>query len=379
MRRQLTALAFFGGGTGGHLYPGIAVAERARERFPGCRAVFFRTERGVEDRVFEARQLETRTLRLRAPGKGVLRWLRYSLEAAAAAREIQTLLEEGFEAAFGLGGYASLPGLFAARETGLPTILLEQNAVPGRVNALLAPFVDAVCSSHEQTSFPLAARLEITGNPVRKEVLDAALERARRQHRPEALESSGRRTVLVVGGSQGARGLNVAIRRALPELLELRERIRWIHVAGDADKEGMAEAYRINGWEAEVFAYTSSLPELMAQSDLVFGRAGGTTLSELAVLGLPSVLVPYPHHGDKHQFANARTLARRGAACVLEEKAIDAGKLRAIFHEVLFSPERLSCMARGAQALAKPHAADAVLDLALDLKKQCPQPFVSFS
>jgi UDP-N-acetylglucosamine--N-acetylmuramyl-(pentapeptide) pyrophosphoryl-undecaprenol N-acetylglucosamine transferase len=372
---RLRALAFFGGGTGGHLFPGIAVAERARERFPGCRAVFFRTARAVEEKAFEGRGLETRALSIGSPGGGVAGWVRYAREAARAMRETRASLRSGFDVAFGLGGYASLPGILASRAEGVPVILLEQNRVAGKVNRLLGPFAAAVASSFEGTALPLGTRVELTGNPVRREVLEAA-----RLRRSVPREGPGR-TVLAVGGSQGASGLNRRIREALPLLSDLREGIRWIHVAGDADKDVMREAYRTEGWEAEIFGYTARLPELMARSDLAVGRAGGTTLSEIAVLGLPAVLVPYPHHADRHQLENALALARAGGARLLPEAELGAASLRAVFEEVLLDPERLAAMERAVLRTARPGAADAVIDLALEIssEKSCPPAFASSS
>lgn len=365
----LRAIAFFGGGTGGHIFPGVALAERARERFPGCRTVFFRTTRAVEDRVFAGQGLETVTLDVRPPGHHVLGWIRYSRDCGAACREIRTLLEKGFDAAFGLGGYASLPGILAARGLGIPVILLEQNCVPGKVNRLLGPFVDAVACPFPESARSLFGRREVTGNPVRSEVLDAA----RGKETGPSRAGLERRTVLVVGGSQGAAGLNRAVREALPALLEFREKIEWIHLAGDADKDIMAEAYRMNGYRAEVFGFSPHLPRLMARSDLVLGRAGGTTLAEIAVLGLPSILVPYPHHRDGHQRSNADLLERAGAALVLEEEDLNLETFRRVFREVLFAREKLESMGRSARSLSRPHASDAILDLALELKSRCPQ------
>jgi UDP-N-acetylglucosamine--N-acetylmuramyl-(pentapeptide) pyrophosphoryl-undecaprenol N-acetylglucosamine transferase len=190
---RVRAFAFFGGGTGGPVFPGIAVAERALERFPGLRVVFIRTSRSVEEKAFAERTFETRTLSIRPPGGGLGGWLRYARDAACAVKEVRALLAEGFDAAFGLGGYASLPGVLAARAQGVPVILLEQNKVAGKVNRLLAPLADAVSSAFEGTAFPFGGRIELTGNPVRREVLEAA--RLRR-----SLSRAGaRRTVLVVG------------------------------------------------------------------------------------------------------------------------------------------------------------------------------------
>lgn len=373
---RLTGIAFLGGGTGGHLFPGIAVAEKARERFPGCRVVFFRTDRGVEDLVFEGKDFETVALSIRPPGRSPAGWLRFLRDLRRSRRQVHALLRDGFQVAFGLGGYASVPGLLAARQARIPVVLLEQNRVPGKVNRLFAPLAQAVSSAYP-LSLRFCRRLELTGNPVRREVVEAA---AARGSRPPVPPSAGEpRTVLVAGGSQGARGVNAAIRDALGKLEDLKEKICWIHVTGDADKIHMTEAYRTHGWKAEVLAYSPQLPGLMARSDLFLGRAGGTTLAELAVLGLPAVLIPYPHHRDQQQLRNARYLEQRGGARIIPQDDLGPESLRRVFEELLFVPERLADMGRSLRGLARPDAADAVVDLAVDLSRKCRLDSVSSS
>lgn len=377
--RAPDGIAFFGGGTGGHLFPGIAVAERARERFPGVRTVFFRTSRAVEDRVFGGREVEMRSMTIAPPGRRPGGWLRYLRDVRVAARDALSAFGAGRWIVFGLGGYASLPGLVAARRRRAPAILLEQNRVAGKVTRLLAPWASAVCLSFPETRVRFSRRLEATGNPVRRDVIAAADDRRAEDRRVGPRPRGGRMTVLVVGGSQGAHGLNRGILEALPRLGAFSGRIRWIHVAGDADKDCMREAYRTHGWDAEVLAYSADLPRLMARSDLVLSRAGGTTLAEIAVIGVPAVLVPYPHHRDRHQSWNARTLEERGAAIVVEEPMLDSGSLRNVFEDILFVPERLEAMGRSARSIARPMASDSVLDLALDLSKSCRSLSASFS
>lgn len=369
----IRGLAFFGGGTGGHIYPGIAVAERARARFPDCRIVFFRTTRSVEDRVFEGTSFEIRPLEIRPPGRSPLAWLRYLRAARRARAAIRQELRGGGWVGLGLGGYASLPGILAARRQGAPVILLEQNRVPGRVNRLFSRFVDAVSCAYPETGLPGCRRRVVTGNPVRESVLRAAAARDARG------PCEGRRTVLVFGGSQGAHGINQRVHDALAELSDLLERIRWIHIAGHADKDYMTEAYRRCGWEAEVLSYSQDLPGLMARSDLALCRAGGTTLAELTVVGLPSILVPYPHHRDAHQTWNAQALVERGGARVLNEAELNAESLRQVFEDVLFVPDTLEAWSRSARSLARPDASDAVLDLAVDLRQRCQPDSERFS
>jgi UDP-N-acetylglucosamine--N-acetylmuramyl-(pentapeptide) pyrophosphoryl-undecaprenol N-acetylglucosamine transferase len=310
---------------------------------------------------------------IRAPGRTPGGWLRYCREVVVARQQILSVLKEGFQVAFGLGGYSSVPGILAARKVGIPVILLEQNRVPGRVNRLLAPLVEAITFSYPETRVRFCRRGELTGNPVRRDVLDAAPLRA------SWPDPSGKRNVLVVGGSQGARGINHAIRDALPLLSHLRGRIRLTHVTGDADKSSMQETYRMHGWEAEVLAYCPNLPGLMARSDLFLGRAGGTTLAELAVMGLPSILVPYPYHKDNHQLLNAQFFERAGGARILVQSQLGGESLRRVFEDVLLVPKRLEAMGKMARNLARPEASDTVLNLALGLSRQCPPVSASLS
>ena len=365
----IKALAFFGGGTGGHLFPGLAVAERARERFPDCDIVFFRTRRDVEEKVFANCGFRTEMIDLSPPSGGAGALFRYSLQSLRALTAIRKALGNGYDAAIGLGGYASLPGIVAARHIGLPVVLLEQNQVPGKVNRLAAPVVDAITCPSPEVVERLGGRREVTGNPVRGTVVRAARRRSRRF--AAGVFSKRPRQIVVVGGSQGAHGINKAITGALEELFEYQGRIRWIHVAGDADKDEVEQVYREQGWEARVVSYLDDLPHELSNSDLVIARAGGTTLAELAVLGVPAILVPYPHHKDQHQLKNAEALVRAGGAKLVPEGELGADTLRTIFEEILFEPERILEMEDGALSLARPDAADEVLDLILELRETC--------
>ena len=364
MTRALRGIAFVGGGSGGHLYPGIAVAERARECFPDCRLLFLRTQKDVEERVFAGSEFESGRMSLRPPGRHPQAWWRYSRSVVRAMRSTRAQLRRGIDLVVGLGGYASLPGLLAARSLGLPTLMLEQNRKCGRVNRLAASFVDVICCSHEGVDFgPVGrrTRVVVTGNPVRRAVVEAARRRARRP------SGGARKTIVVVGGSQGARGLNFAVREALPSLAEFRSKILWIHVAGSADKKTMVDAYRNHRCWANVLEYAPRLPDLLAGADLALARAGGTTLAELTVLGVPSVLVPYPHHRDQHQLANAQALAEAGGGWVLPEAELSSEALRSVLRDRLFSPSQLAEAASRALEVGRPEAADGVLEVALEL------------
>jgi len=358
-----------GGGTGGHLVPGLALAERAIERFPGLRVTFFRTSRPIEARVFAGAhvEIEARELDLSPPGRSLPSWVRF----IRACHSAQALVREEIrrdrpDALVALGGYPSLPGIIAALRERVPLVLLEQNCVPGRVVRLLWQRAALLsCPAQALSKLPGAGRgrplVAATGVPLRSAVVKAAAERRLSPAAPpEAL-----RTVLVVGGSQGARGLNRAIREALPALAKFRNRISWIHVAGDADKEDMAEAYRKGGWESRVLGYAPDLPALLARADLVIARSGGTTVSELTAIGVPAALVPYPHHRDRHQLLNALPLVEAGAARLIHEEKLGPESMTRLFEEVLFDPARLRAMEAAARALGSLEATDGVLDLIL--------------
>ncbi|HLU48720.1 MAG TPA: glycosyltransferase, partial [Planctomycetota bacterium] len=204
------------------------------------------------------------------------------------------------------------------------------------------------------------------GNPVRPSVIVAREERRSRRRDPSL------RRIVVVGGSQGARGLNEAIRRALPSLVAYRDRIEWLHVAGEADREAIASAYLEHGFSARVESFVPDLPRSFATADLAISRAGGTTLAELTAVGLPAVLVPYPHHRDRHQFKNAEALEEAGAAVVVPEERLDGARLRALFDDVLFDEERLESMERESRRIGRPDAAERVLELLTELRGRCP-------
>ena len=368
---RLRALAFCGGGSGGHLFPGVAVAEQARRRFPDCRIVFFCPAGAIERRIFEHSPFEVSPVNIRAPGRSGAGWLRYSLAALRALRETSRVLTDDFDVVFGLGGYASVPGVLAARARRRPVILLEQNRVAGRVNRLLAPLATVVSSSYAEMRLKRSRRVVVTGNPVRRELRELAERRSGR------VRNGSRLAVLVVGGSQGAAGINRAVTTALRGLEGWRGKIRFIHIAGARDREGVARAYREGGWPATVLEFAPHLPELMSECDLAVTRAGGTTMSELAVLGVPAVLVPYPYHRDRHQLLNAESYADAGAGVVLEEREVSARSLGEVIRSILFVPGRLEGMARRARGLARPEAASTVVALAVELKEQCQSAFDS--
>lgn len=342
-----------GGGTGGHLFPGIAVAEAARRRDPATPILFVGSARGIEARVvpgagFELALLPAAPLRGRRVTSQVA-----ALGALGAATVQGRALVRRFapDVVLGLGGYASAPAVVAGRLRRVPVVLLEQNAKPGMTTRLLARLADRVCVSFPETVADFApGQAVVTGNPVRTF--------------PPRPDRSGARdglTIAIVGGSAGARRLNEAgpdLRAALAGVPGL----RFVHQTGSADASTVTAAYaRVGAADVEVRAFITDIGALYAAADLVICRAGATTIAELAAQGLPAVFVPYPHAADDHQRANAETLVRGGAARLVLDRDATGSRLAAEVRELLADPGLLAEMGRRMRQFARPDAAERVL------------------
>lgn len=365
-RVKLEQVVFFGGGTGGHLTPGLALAEKIRQRHPACRLTLFRTRREIESTVTAGGLFESVLLDLSPPTRPV----RFARELGRAVETIREHLASApIDAAIGLGGYPSVPGILAARCENIPLILLEQNAVGGKVNRLLGPLARMIACPGEESvrSFgPLRHFVGVhdTGNPVRTSVEEARRWRLRLDpdRRRRQAGAPGRRVLLVMGGSQGSRPLNDGILELLRGAPRYREKIFVIHVAGPHDVERVRAAYRSAGWMAKVSAYEPDLPIQIACADLVVARSGGSSVSELAAVGVPSILVPYPGHRDQHQTLNARGLCLAGGCQIIDQARFLAGGKEQVL-ELLFDTRRLEQMEERALAHGRIDAADRLVDL----------------
>lgn len=351
-------VVFAGGGSGGHLVPGVCVAEEIRNRDDrGC-VLFLRGRRQVEGLVLARAPGEVRRLQgLRTP-RGAAGRMMFGLRfPLLLARTIHVLRRFRADTVVGLGGYGAVPAVVAARCLGLKVVLLEQNLRPGLATRILGPLADAVCCAFKGTADGLANGLP-TGNPVRPPAreLDRGAACRRFGLDPERL------TLLVAGGSQGARGLNRLVVRGLPALSSFVDRIQVLHLAGAADRESAAAAYRRFGFEARVESFVPDMETAYRVADVALSRAGGTTLAELAACGLPAVLVPYPHHRDRHQHANALAFAAAGAAFVLEEESAGVAELGQTVGQLLQDEPRRARMAAAAARLARPDAVDRVVE-----------------
>ncbi len=345
---------FAGGGTGGHLFPGIAVAGELRRRHPEIEVVFAGAGRAVEGRAvaragFGLERIRTRGLVGQSAGS-LLRGLALlpvsMLDAAALLRRRAPRL------VVGLGGYSSGPIVLWAALCGRPTLLLEQNTVPGVTNRILARFVRgaAVSSAAALPWFPGAGF--VSGNPVRAGFFDAAA--------PE--RSPERVHVLVVGGSQGARALNTAMVAAAAQMAAAPRPLRVTHQAGAHDVARVREGYLAAGLPARVEPFIEDMDREMAAADLVVCRAGATTLAELAAAGRPAVLVPFPHATHDHQRHNAAAVAAAGGAEVLDERELSGRSLGDRVVALAADDERRAALAAASRRLARPAAAQVIVD-----------------
>ncbi len=338
-------IAFAGGGTGGHLYPGLAVARALH----GFEPVFLLpSDRGDGARL--GAEFESHVVLAPRPDRDRMLYPARLLRAVVRTRRL--LRELGAEAVVGLGGYASVPAALAARTLGLPLYLVECNAVPGKATRLLARFADGIGLGSEGALERLPARAcRVTGTPLRQEL--------RRPARAEEFGLvSGVGTLLVLGGSQGAQTLNSRVLEALPACEGLPFQV--LHCAGERDAERVRAAYRSVPVRATVVDFLPDIGRAYCVADLVLSRGGASTVAECLALGRPAAIVPYPWHKDGQQRRNAEEAVRAGAARLIEEEELTSARMRELVAGLLLDPDALLPMALTALSLARPEAAQAM-------------------
>jgi len=363
-RRWLIA----GGGSGGHVTPALALGEAIARR--GDELLFVGSSRGLESRLvpaagFELELLASEQVMGRSP-IGRLRGGLSILRSVGAARRILARFDP--DAVVSVGGYAAMPAVLAARLRGCPLFLVEPNAIPGRVNRLTARFARCVFVGFESTRrhLPARARSVCVGVPLRR-----ALEEAFAQ-RPAPRTPTRPLRLLVFGGSQGARQLNEHVPEALARLP--RDAFEIFHQTGEADRAGVLQRYRELGLAATVVAFEHDMPGRYRWADLAICRAGALTVAELALAGMPALLVPFPFAADDHQSANARALEAVGAATRIEPRPLDVDGLARHLEQLLETPGRLVAMREAAGQLARRGAAERIVELCIEQLSGRPTP-----
>jgi len=353
-----------GGGTGGHVFPGIALAQEVVGRHPANDAVFAGTARGLEASVvpmagFPIELVEVRGLK----GKGLGGLLAGLLRLPWAFVQSWRLLRKWLpDVVVGVGGYASGPVVLTARLLGIPTAIQEQNAIAGLTNRILGRFVHVVFTAFPEAGrqFP-ARKVQMLGSPIRRSLLDNYM-RPPQQH--DSLH------VLVLGGSQGAHGLNMRVIEALPHLADLKDRIRFTHQTGARDRDQVARGYAAVGFANSVQDFVTDMSAAYAASDLIVCRAGAITLAELTICKKPSILVPFPAAADNHQVANARSLVDAGASVMIEERDLTGELLAREIRRLLLDAAARARMARSAGLLGAPQAASEIAEVLSELVRR---------
>ncbi len=354
------ALVVAAGGTGGHVYPGIAIAEEWRRRHPGSGVVFVGTGRGLEASVipqlgFPLRTIAARGFPRRSPVgavRAVWAFLRSLGQSAGILRELKPSV------VLGTGAYVSAPVVLVARLLGIPTVIQEQNSVPGSTNRWLSLIADQVHISfvESRNHFRRRNNLKVSGNPIRRSLIQ--------QDRLSACEALGldpsRRTLLVFGGSRGARSINEAVAGALPLLKGPRD-LQVLWQTGHEDREAMEARVKGVPFPVRVVAYLDQIEKAYAAADLAICRAGAMTIAELTACGVPAILVPYPYATHDHQTHNARGLADRGAAEMIADGDLTPQGLAALIEALFRDEPRRRGLGRNARAFARTDAAQRIV------------------
>jgi len=346
-----------GGGTGGHVIPAIAIAQEMRSRY-AAEALFIGTARGLENRLVPATGFPLQLVKVGALNRVSLATrIKTIFDLPRAIFSAGRMLSEFQpDIVIGVGGYASGPAMLAAIRRRVPTLAFEPNFVPGFANRMVAHFVSAAAVHFEETGRYFRNPV-VTGVPVRP----AFFQIPRKPYDPASP------TLLVFGGSQGARAINQAVIRSLPELMRRAPQLRIIHQTGERDYNEVRAAYEQAGVAAEVSKFIDDMPGYFARADLVLCRSGASTVAEITAAGKPAIFVPFPLAADDHQRRNAEALEKAQAAVVLEETRLDEVWLVDTLCALLEDPARLAGMSEAARAMAHPDAAKDIAELAAKL------------
>jgi UDP-N-acetylglucosamine--N-acetylmuramyl-(pentapeptide) pyrophosphoryl-undecaprenol N-acetylglucosamine transferase len=343
-----------GGGTGGHVIPAIAIAQELQNRYQ-AEVLFIGTARGLENRLVPAAGFPLQLVKVGALNRvNLATRLKTLFDLPRAVFAAGRMLNEFQpDVVIGVGGYASGPAMVAALRRRIPTVAFEPNLVPGFANRIVARFVSAAAVHFEQTAEYFRNPV-VTGVPVRQAFFQIP--------RKPYVQTSP--TVLVFGGSQGARAINQAMIRTMPELMRRLPGLRVIHQTGERDYNEVQAAYTQAAIPAEVHKFIDDMPGFFSRADLVLCRSGASTVAEIAAAGKPAIFVPFPLAADDHQRRNAEALEQAKAAVVLEETKLDEVWLVDTLCALLDDPARLTAMSAAARAMAHPNATRDIAELA---------------
>ncbi len=347
-----------GGGTGGHVYPGIAIGKEIKSRHPQAELLFVGTERGLEARIVPREGFELRTITVAGlKGVGIQQRLRGLLSIPRGLWESRRIIREFRpDVVVGVGGYSSGPPVLLAALTGTPTLLQEQNAQPGMTNRLLARFSSRVATAFEECTSFFGEKAVLTGNPVRGDF---------KTIRPK--RGSGPFVLLIFGGSQGARAINDAMLEALSRLQPIFPGIFFIHQTGPKDFERVSTSYRTLEAPSDVRPFFDDMPEQFAKADLLLCRSGAATLAEITVAGKAAILIPFPAATDNHQQRNAEALVNAHAAEMILQRDLTGEKLAGRIKYFASHRDELHQMEKHSLRLGRPNSTERIVDLLEEL------------
>ena len=343
-----------GGGTGGHLFPGIAVAREIQRRKPGSKILFVGAEHGIETRIVPKEGFELRTLPVGGiKGLGVARQLRNLIGMVSGVFKARQILGQFKpDVVIGVGGYASFPMLSAAILGGYPRVIMEQNAIPGLANRVLGKWVNFAAVTDPRTESYFGRRAVVTGNPIRPEFKFIP---AKHHVVPY--------TILIFGGSQGAHAINRAVIEALDSLADWKDRVRFVHQTGERQLDEVKRAYAAKGFAADVRTFFNDFHEQYAAADLIVSRSGATTVAEIKAAGRAAILVPFPFATDDHQTKNARAMSEEKAAILISNSDLNGQGLAGTIRNLLTDPKQLTEIETNARRVAILDAETRIVDL----------------
>lgn len=348
-----------GGGTGGHLFPGIAIAREFQKRDPNIKILFVGTRKGIESEVLPKEKLQLKTI-LSSGLKGRLSWHTF-----IALGEIPIALVQSFwilvnfrpNLVLGVGGYVTGPFVLMARFLRIPAVIQEQNLIPGITNRILGRIANKIFIAFEKSKkyFP-ENKVEVTGNPVREEYYESKIK-----------TKESRFNVLIFGGSRGAGTINHAMAQALDFLSEDKGSLHFIHQTGQEQFQTILAEYRAKNMSMEVSSFIFNMADFFQRSNLVICRAGATTIAELTACGKAAILIPFPYAANNHQQLNAELLVEEGAAIMIKDSELTGKKLAELIKELMRHPERINKMERASARLAKKEAGKKIVDQCYEL------------
>lgn len=364
MAKNGVKVVIAGGGTGGHLFPGLAIAEEMVKRSPKADMLFIVGRRKMELDILTRSGFNQASIHVEGiKGRGWKKALMVLLKLPYSFFQSASILKKfSPQLVLGVGGYSAGPVCLAAKIMGIPTAIHEQNSFPGLTNRLLCRIVDRVFISFEESRehFP-GGTLYLTGNPIRGDLL---------QERDSHVNTNKKFTILAVGGSQGARSINRALVAAL-EVLKTKERgPQVIHQTGETDHPRVVGEYQERGLEGEIVPFIKDMAEAYHRADIVVSRAGATTVAELAAAGKPSILVPYPYAANRHQETNARMLVEVGGAEMMLEETLSGEGLAELLMKYMDDRTALERMGKRAQEMGRPDAAKVIVDQLMEMMKR---------